>query len=301
MMRWKMDEGAQHHRWRAWEKKNAAFVSEVLAQVAERGPIGVSDLAEPGKRRGPWWGWAEGKSALEWLFAIGRVTTAKRRNFERLYDLTERVIPRQVFEADPVPEHEARRRLTLLAAQSLGVATDKDLSDYYRMGLTATRAVIRELVDEGLIREAKVEGWGEKAYVAASLKVPRSASASALVCPFDPLVWRRERTERIFGMRYRIEIYVPEHQRVFGYYVLPFLWEGELAARVDLKADRAGSALLVKASHLEDGMRPASVARGLAAELAVMARWLGLDRVEVAQNGTLSRALKREVRSALST
>lgn len=301
LMRWKMDEGSQHHRYLAWAEKNAAFVREVHAQVAERGPLGVSDLTDPGTRRGPWWGWAEGKTALEWLFVTGQVTTAARRNFERLYDLTERVIPQRFFEAPHIAEPDARKRLLLLAASSLGVATDKDLADYYRMNLTAARSLIRELIEEGSLRVAKVEGWGEKAYVPASFKVPRHADASALVCPFDPLVWRRERTERIFGMRYRIEIYVPQHKRVFGYYVLPFLCDSELAARVDLKADRARSALLVKASHLEDGKTPRSVAHRLARELSEMASWLGLERIEVAANGSLSRALRAEVRSGLST
>jgi uncharacterized protein YcaQ len=228
--------------------------------------------------------------ALEWLFWSGFITTASRRgSFERVYDLTERVIPADILSVPtPTPE-EAQRQLLELSAMALGVATAGDLRDYFRLGVEA-KPRIDELVEGGTLVPVKVQGWKQPAYGHIDAKRPRKVSASALLAPFDPLIWERSRAERLFGMRYRIEIYTPEARRVHGYYVLPFLWGDRLAARVDLKADRAEGVLRVQAAHSEPDAADDAV-EGLAGELRLMAAWLGLERIAVTQRGDLAAAL----------
>jgi uncharacterized protein YcaQ len=295
LFRWRMERSRRGETWGNVRKFGAAekrYVADVLARVRGEGPLGASAFSADGLRSEPWWGWAPGKLALEWLFWCGEVLIANRRNFERLYDIPERVIPAEVLAMPSPPEAEARKRLLVRASRALGVGTARDLADYYRINVPDARALVRELAEEGIVREARVEGWREHAYLDPAAVAPRKVEARALVSPFDPLVWERARTERMFGFRYRIEIYVPPGKRVHGYYVLPFLLGERLVARVDLKADRARAALLVQAAYAEPGA-PRETAGELAAELREWAAWLGLERVEVAGAGDLAAGLKR--------
>ena len=271
------------------------YVESVYRQVGERGPLTVGDLEEPGERSGPWWGWADGKIALEYLFSAGRVGVAFRRNFTRYYDLIERVIPGEYFDV-PAPEGgDARKRLILQAARALAVGTAKDLADYYLIRMAEARPALSSLVAEGSLVEVEVEGWSKPAYMHTESRIPRVTNARALINPFDPLMWNRERIERIHGFRYRVEIYVPEPQRVHGYYVFPFLLGDDLVARVDLKADRKNGVLRVPAAFLDVGAEPKTVARELVIELAEMAAWLGLGDIVVARKGDLAEPLRKAI------
>ena len=265
----------------------------MLEDVRARGPVSARDLAaeERPRRSGPWWDWSDVKRAVEFLFWSGEVTSARRRGFERLYDVPERVLPRAVVEAPTPPVDEAQRELVRTAARAYGVATERDLRDYFRLPVAEARERVAELTEAGELLPVAVEGWREPAYLHADAKVPRRASGAALVAPFDPLVWERSRVERLFGMRYRIEIYVPAAQRVHGYYVLPFLLGDRLVARVDLKADRQAGVLRVQAAHAEPGAPPETAA-ALRAELELMAGWLGLGDVVIAPAGDLAAALQ---------
>jgi len=282
--------------WRAITKIRAehpGYLEAVLAEVQERGPVSASGLSDPGpSRREAWWGWNEGKLALEWLFATGRVTVAERRNFTRYYDVVDRVIPAAILAAEAPPREVAHRQLLVQAARSCGVATAKDLVDYYRLPVTEGRAAVAELAAAGALLEVSVAGWGEPAYLHPEARLPRRVDACSLLCPFDSLVWNRDRVERLFGFRYRIEIYVPRPKRQYGYYVLPFLLGDGLAARVDLKADRDAAVLRVPGAYSEAGVDRRRVAGPLAAELDEMAAWLGLDDVAVADRGDLAEPLR---------
>jgi uncharacterized protein YcaQ len=264
-------------------RERAALCEAVLAEIRARGPIGVSELEGAGRRRGGWWGWSEGKIALEWLFWTGQITTHSRRRFERVYDLTERAMPPEVIAAPtPAPE-EAQRRLLAIAIRALGIATERDLRDYFRLATTDARARIAELVEEGALRPVAVAGWREQAYLDPAAGDPGRVNARALLSPFDSLVWERQRTERLFGFRYRIEIYTPAKRREHGYYVLPFLLGDRLVARVDLKSDRPKATLRVLRAHCEGDADPDRVASALRPELERLAGWLGLERVSVSR------------------
>nr|MDQ3611924.1 winged helix DNA-binding domain-containing protein [Actinomycetota bacterium] len=261
-----------------------AFVAEVLARVRDEGPIGAGALhraAAPGQSRrgGPWWDWSQTKVALEYLFWSGRVTTATRRSFERVYDLTERVIPAAVLALPTPPREDAQRELVRIAARAHGVATERDLRDYFRLRVDEGAAAVRSLIEAGELLRVEVEGWRQPAYLWPGARVPRRVVASALLSPFDPLVWERSRTSRLFDFDYRIEIYVPAARRVHGYYVLPFLHDEALRARVDLKADRRAGALRVMASWLEPGSDAVGTATALVGELRLAASWQGLSGV----------------------
>jgi hypothetical protein len=298
LFRWRMAD-ASIDAWggmRRIAQDRPDFLKRILDDVRERGPISAGELAkahadERPRRKGPWWDWDEAKAGLEFLFWAGEVTTAARRGFERLYDLPERVIPADVL-ARPTPSREdAQRELLRMSAASLGVAAARELRDYYRLPAADAKSRIAELVESGDLLPVDVAGWRVPAYVTPDLKVPRRVDAAALLAPFDPLVWERDRAERLFGFRYRIEIYVPAHKRVHGYYVLPFLMDEHLAARVDLKADRHAGVLRVQAAYLEVHV-PDGVPERLAAELAAMSDWLGLDDVVVHDRGDLAPALR---------
>jgi uncharacterized protein YcaQ len=238
------------------------------------------------------WGWSKGKVALEALFMGGKVSTAHRRNFVRMYDLSERVIPAEHFESDDLRQDEAQSMLLLRAGRSMGVATAADLADYPRIRMLEARPLIERLAGDGQLVEVEVEGWGRTAYLHPEAVLPREVEGRALLSPFDSLVWFRERVERLWAFFYRIEIYVPEPKRVHGYYVLPFLLDGDLVARVDLKTDRKENALLVKGAFAEPGVDRVAVGRELRAELELTASWLGVDDVVVSRNGDLASALR---------
>ena len=272
------------------------FVAQVLQRVHDEGPIGAGAMHEAGaegasRRGGPWWDWSQTKVALEYLFWSGRVTTSTRRSFERVYDLTERVIPAAVLNLPTPSREDAQRELVRIAARAHGVATEKDLRDYFRLRVDEGAAAVRSLVEEGELLRVDVEGWRQPAYLWPGARAPRRVTASALLSPFDPLVWERSRVSRLFEFDYRIEIYVSAPKRVHGYYVLPFLHDEALRARVDLKADRRAGALRVMAAWLEPGSDPWETAAALTAELRLAASWQGLSDVVVEPHGDLSSAL----------
>ena len=274
------------------------LVAETLALVAEQGPIRARDTGavRPPPVTGRMWNWHEGKVALEHLFFTGRVAAARRVNFERLYDLVERVVPLEVLQRPTPSPADAQRQLVRVAAQALGVATEPDLGDYFRLPRADSKARVSELVEAGELTPVEVEGWTAPAYLWPAARRPRRIDARALLSPFDSLIWFRQRTERLFGFRYRIEIYTPAAKRVHGYYVLPFLLGEHLVARVDLKSDRQRSALLVQGAFAEPGVDRSEVARELGAELALVAGWLGLDGVEVRRRGDLAGELAAALR-----
>jgi uncharacterized protein len=295
--RWRM---AEEHRWkgvRQFEDRRPGFLAEVERFVRDHGPVVASDLRQRSGPKGTWWDWDDGKIALEYLFHTGAVSARRRRSdFARIYDLTERIVPAEVLARPAPPEREARRELLELAARSMGVATLADLADYHRQKITPCRSLVNELVEAGRLLPAAVEGWAQPAFVHADARVPRRTHARALLSPFDSLVWNRDRTERLFGFRYRIEIYVPAALRRYGYYVLPFLLGEELVARVDVKADRARRVLMVRSAWGEPGIDTGRVVPELADELAMMATWLDLESVEVLETGDLSPALAAATR-----
>jgi uncharacterized protein YcaQ len=303
LMRWRMR--AYQKRW--WGNSAESFapglVDDLLAAVKDLGPVSAGRLedelggsARSARASGGWWNRSDVKHACEWLFAAGQLSTGARVGFQRLYDLPERVIPAEVLAAPPVSEEDAARALTLRAAAAHGIATEPDLRDYYRLKPRRSQQAVAELVDAGLLEPVAVRGWRHPAYRHPSARLPRRVTGRALLCPFDPLIWERDRTERLFGFRYRIEIYVPEPKRIYGYYVFPFLLDGELVARVDLKSDRAAGVLRVQSAFAEPGVDVGRVAVELAAELRVMAGWLELDGVAVGDRGDLAAPLAAVVR-----
>jgi uncharacterized protein YcaQ len=291
LWRWRMH--AMRDRERRWvdriQRERPGYVDAVLAEVRERGPITAGELSDGGAATGPWWGWADGKVAIEHLFSIGELSVASRRNtFERAYDVTERVIPGAVLAAATPSLEDAHRELVRIVSRALGIATRKDIATYFYLAAARVSRSIAELVELGELEPVMVDGWSDRAYLAAGARRPRRVDARALLAPFDPLVFDRARVERLFGMRYRIEIYTPAAKRVYGYYVLPFLLGEALVGRVDLKADRARSSLVVQAAHGEVGVDRAAVAATLADELRLMAEWLELERIEVRPAGDLA-------------
>ena len=279
LLRWRMAKADRGqigwNRLRLFATELRGEAEAILARIREEGPLAASDF-EHGRSRSGWWEWGHTKQALEWLFWAGHITTATRRNsFERVYDLTERVIPAEILALPTPDEAEAHRHLIERAARGLGVATATDLRDYFRLKPEPARAAIAELEEEGTLLPAKVEGWKQSAWLHRDARRPRRITGQALLAPFDPLIWERARTERLFGFRYRIEIYTPAEKRVHGYYVLPFLMDDRLMARVDLKADRARSRLLVRQVTFENSA-PVEAREQLESELRLMANWLGL-------------------------
>ena len=286
LWRWRMERAAKAHagdiknKLHVFRREKAAFIDEVRRQVVDRGPLAASDLDQGTGKTGPWWGWSDAKFAMEWMFFAGEVTTATRRGaFERVYDLTERVLPADVL-ALPTPEPAAaQRELLRIASRAMGVATATDLRDYFRLPVADTKARLAELVEAGDLLPVTVEGWAQPAYLDPAARQPRQVEARALLAPFDPLIWERDRTERIFDFHYRIEIYTPIAKRTHGYYVLPFLLGDRLVGRVDLKSDRAEGQLLVHAVHFEKDVKAKEVAGPLREELQLMVDWLGLERL----------------------
>jgi uncharacterized protein YcaQ len=299
-LRWRMAAAEQH----AWgnmvrlQRERPGYVAEVLERVRSGGPLKASELLEPKpERSGTMWNWHAGKVALEWLFFTGALTArARTSSFERVYDLTERVLPAEVLAAPTPDRDEAMRELIRVAARALGVGTEKDLRDYFRLAPADARRAIAELAEAGELHPVDVAGWNRPAWLDPDARRPRWVRARALLSPFDSLVWERPRVERIFGFSYRLEIYTPAAQRVHGYYVLPFLLGDELVARADLKADRQAGRLRVQAVHAEAGADRVVVAAALSDELRLMADWLELEDVEVSGAGDLAPELGRVLR-----
>jgi uncharacterized protein YcaQ len=286
LFRWKMEAArlgkARHWGLTSFYDDNKAFVKRMLKHVETNGPTTARELSTRTVKRGAekktWWDWDESKTALEYLFLTGQLMSRGRgTDFARIYDTPERALPQQVLDAPTPNEHDARKQLLVRSAIAQGVATAADLADYYRQKPAAVKPLIVELLEVGELREVAVDGWGEKAFVHRSAKLPKQLHATALLSPFDSLVWCRPRNERLFDFRYRIEIYTPKEKRKFGYYVLPFMMNGEMVGRVDLKADRANSKLLVHSVHTEKGVKRAMINDALNTELRAMAAWLQLS------------------------
>jgi len=305
--------------------KRGAYMTKIYAEVAERGPITAGELSDPGKRSGGWWGWwgtGNGKATLEHLYDAGLVAIAGRRGFERLYDIAERVIPRAALDAKSPSPEESMKQLICLGASACGVGTFSDIAGYFnvdawhdrmppgprwehpegrgRRAVPIAKRLVSELVDEGRLLAARVEGWTARTYLHPDARIPKTIDARGLVTPFDSLVWERSRMERLFGMKYTIEMYTPPPKRIYGYYVCPFLLGDTLVARCDLKADRERRVLMVQSAFLEPGQNARRVASNLAAELQQMRAWLGLDRLEVAKRGNLAATLRRSASDARS-
>jgi uncharacterized protein YcaQ len=306
LLRWRMARAADE----AWggmarmARERADLLETVRAVVAQHGPLTAAAAERligddrPRERNGQWgWNWSDVKRAIEFLFWSGELSSAGRTSqFERRYAVPERVLPPSVAGApDPDPD-DARRELIRIAARALGIGTEKCLRDYFRLKPGEARAAIADLVASGELIPTAVDGWDRPTYLHPDSRMPRRITARALLSPFDSLVWERPRTEALWNFRLRLEIYTPAAKRVHGYYVLPFLLGDQLVGRVDLKADRlpgGGGTLLVRASWVEPGIPPEAVAPELAAELELMAEWLGLDRVRIEPVGDLAAVLAR--------
>ena len=279
LFRWKMEAArlgkAKHWGLTSFYDDNKAFVKRMLKHVEKNGPTTSRELSTRTEKKGTWWDWDEAKVALEYLFLTGQLMSRGRgTDFARIYDTPKRVLPEDVLNAPTPSEHDARKQLLVRSAIAQGVATASDLADYYRQKPATVKPLIAELVEEGELRTVAVDGWTEKAFIHRGAKLPKQLHATALLSPFDSLVWCRPRNERLFDFHYRIEIYTPKEKRKFGYYVLPFMMNGEMVGRVDLKADRANSKLLVHSVHTEKGVKRSTINDALNNELRTMASWL---------------------------
>lgn len=284
LLRWRMARAERgeigYRALRRLATEGQREVDAVLARIAGEGPLAAADF-EKGASKSGWWEWSPTKHVLEYLFWAGRITTLTRRgSFARVYDLAERVIPQRVLDLPTPDEASAQRALVELGARALGIATAADLRDYYRLKPGEADHAIADLAEAGVLVPANVRGWNVKAWMHRDARSPRKIRGSALLAPFDPLVWERGRADRLFGFRYRIEIYVPQEKRTHGYYVLPFLLDEALVARVDLKSDRKVGVLRAPLVTLEPGA-PAETVERLKAELDDMAAWLGLGAVRI--------------------
>jgi uncharacterized protein len=274
----------------------SSLIRDLRREIEQRGPSAVGDFASHANRAAGWWGWSDAKSALEWLFWTGQLMTATRRaTFERIYDIPERVLPAHILAAPTPTELDAKRALIEISARALGIGTEACLRDYFRLGSADAKPALRDLIDAGRLRQVRVEGWEALAYVHADASRPKTVAARALLAPFDPLVWHRDRAQALFGAHIRIELYTPKHKRTHGYYVLPFLFGDRVVGRVDLKADREAQTLQVLSAHCEPGIAAEEFAAALADEIRLMARWLGLPRLDSNRTGDAAAALQREL------
>lgn len=300
LFRWHKAAAAQGESWATWTglhklaNKEKAYVQQVLDEVTERGALAASDLTNPRKPKkgGDWWsGRSMGLHVMDWLYRIGEFGVIRDDNFNRTFDLLDRIVPQEIIKT-PTPEPvDAQRQLLMLAAESMGVATAKDIADYYRFPIRVTRKLVAELVEDGKLVETQVEGWDKPAFRHPHATLPRTISPRAFLSPFDPVVWCRPRALRMFDFTYTIEIYVPKAKRVYGYYVLPFLLGETIVGRVDMKTHRDAAVLEVKAAHIEPGQDPAYVAAEMAAELPRLAELVGADTVKVSCRRAFGRKL----------
>ena len=285
------------HRFASSEKE---FIRSVYRQVQERGPLKAKDLEDPRRRKGgSWGGRSHGTWALDWLFRIGKLGIRRRGNFVKEFDLIENIVPEKIRRTKTPSEKEALKELILLSAKALGVATEKSLLDYFRLPAKLTKSLIEELVEDKKLQKVHVEGWKKPAYFLPRLKVPKAVHTCALLSPFDPVVWHRERTEELFNFFYRIEIYTPEKKRQWGYYVLPFLLGDSLVGRVDVKMDREKKTLNIPAAFAEEGCNKKEVADSLAGELQKLGDWLGAESIVVGRKGNLARSLTKNLNTKL--
>ncbi|MCG8708635.1 YcaQ family DNA glycosylase [Brenneria sp. 4F2] len=294
LLRWRMARARRGEGvWRqlaAYAGERRAEADALLDRIRGEGPLAGSDVAARRPSKGMW-EWSDAKHALEWLFWAGLVVATHRKgNFERVYDLPERVLPRTILTLPTPAGVDARRMLLARSAVALGIATLDDLRDYYRISAADAQLPVEHLVEEGTLIPLRVRGWRQQAYMHKDARAGRKLEGAALLSPFDPLIWHRPRTERLFGFRYRLEIYTPAHKREHGYYVLPFLLDGALVARVDLKADRKAGVLIVQRAHVEPGAPPSTLER-LKEELSRMATWLGLPALSITPIDTLTKPL----------
>jgi uncharacterized protein YcaQ len=288
--------------WGGWLVENRTLADWLRGELAANGPMPASDIEhDANERRGPWWGWSDVKRTLEWMFRVGEVVCVERRRFERVYALPEQALPPELL-GEPPSEADAVRQLVGRAASALGIATEADLADYWRMKRAPVRAAIRDLEDAGELLPAEVPGWTTggrptPTWLHRDARRPRRLEAAAMLSPFDPVVWFRPRTERLFDFHYRIEIYTPEPDRKFGYYSLPVLIDDDVVGRVDLKSDRRAKVLRVQSAWSEQSA-PAETAVRLLPVLWQAAAWQGLDDVEVVDRGDLAPALRAELAAA---
>jgi uncharacterized protein YcaQ len=295
LFRWRMDAMRQKYSTPdSWVAGNTAMLDWLRAELATRGVVAASELEhDTGKGAGGWWGWSEVKTGLEWLFRFGEVVSAGRTRFERRYALASSALPTHLFEREVTPG-DAIRELVRRSARAHGIGTLTDFADYYRIKTEPARAALQDLVDDGELEPVTVPGWNRPAFLHRDARLPRRIDATALLSPFDPVVWDRQRAERMFGFHYRIEIYTPAHKRVFGYYTLPLLLDDRLVGRVDLKNDRQSGVLRVQSAWTEPGAPPETAAR-LAVLLRETAAWQGLELIEVMAWGDLTPALAAEL------
>jgi uncharacterized protein YcaQ len=280
------------------EAAEASMIPWLRAELAAKGPMRASEIEHDSNRRqGPWWGWSEAKRGLETMFRVGDVVSAGRVRFERVYALPEQVLPASVLGVE-VPREEAVRQLMSMSARAHGIGTLKDFADYFRLKTVDALPAVLSLVEEGELVPVEVEGWSKPAWLHRDARRPRRLEAEALLSPFDPVVWERSRTERLFDFHYRIEIYTPEPKRVYGYYTLPVLIDDRLPARIDLKSDRQSGVLRVQSAWAEPGLLPDDVPR-IAALLRRAAAWQGLPGdIHLTGKGTLAPALAAELARA---
>ncbi len=289
LFRWRQERVRRGETWKwlvGFAERNTDYVESVRAEVAERGLVKPAELSDPRPNLGEWWGSRSGATlALDWLFRIGEVGIVRSPKFDKSFDLYERLVPEQT-RSQPTPRIEdAQRRLLELASEALGIATAQDLADYFRLKMKDARPRIAELVEEGVLLAARVEGWDQDAYFHAASKTPRKMEHRTLLSPFDPVMWKRDRVARLFGFDYRIEIYVPANKRRWGYYVLPLLIGDQLVARVDLKSDRKQGVLRVLGAWLEADQDASFVREVLSEELDSLASWLGLSQIDYEGGG----------------
>lgn len=298
LMRWRMNRALKgdgiYRAMKDFAHTEKTYLKNLLAFVKSHGATAQSDLPDKSKGQGGWWGWSKGKLALETLFAQGLLTTTKRESFERFYDLPERVIPADILALPTPSERDSLLQLMDLSGQALGIGTAFDLRDYFRLPVAEAKQALDDAVEVGILKPVTVEGWKPQAYIHRAAKTPRAINATALVSPFDPICWDRDRTERLFNFHYRIELYTPHAKRKYGYYVLPFLMGEQFAGRVCLKADRETGTLRANAIHHEENLDSVVVSSALAIELKRLAAWLNLSNIEVRKSGNLASALLKQ-------
>ncbi|MEO7147814.1 MAG: crosslink repair DNA glycosylase YcaQ family protein [Terrimesophilobacter sp.] len=294
LLRWRMTHFSTKN-YVSWVEDNRALVDWVRAELAEKGPLAASAIEhDANKRTGPWWGHSPIKTALEALFRWGEVVSAGRTRFERCYALPEHILPAEILDQD-IPRRDAQKQLLEQAGRAHGIGTTSDLADYFRLKSTESEPLLRELVDEGVLEEVAVAGWNRTTYLHRDARRARRIDATALLSPFDPVVWRRERAERLFDFHYRIEIYTPAALRKFGYYSLPILIDDSVVGRIDLKSDRQAGVLRVQSAWHEGHANPGVVAERLAPLLRQAADWQKLESISVADRGNLVRPIAVEL------